>query len=148
VWLDPALNWKEHIAQATRKGLTASEALTCLATSTWGPSARHTRPLYTAVVRPTLLYGSPEWSTQTNGKPLAVSTLAPLQSAQNTYLRTITGGYRRTPKAALEREARVMPIDLYMEVTKGQRQVKTQEHQVEVRIKHAADTVWRRIQRA
>jgi hypothetical protein len=35
-----------------------------------------------------------------------------------------------------------------MEVTKGQRQAKTQEHQVEARIKHAADTVWRRLQRA
>jgi hypothetical protein len=36
VWLDPGLTWKEHIAHATRKGLTALEALSRIATSTWG----------------------------------------------------------------------------------------------------------------
>jgi hypothetical protein len=60
VWLDPKLTWKEHIAQAARKGLAASSAMARLAASTWGPSARNTRLLYTAIVRPTLLYGAQE----------------------------------------------------------------------------------------
>lgn len=46
VWLDPGLTWKEHITQANRKGIAASEALARLATSTWGPSTRNTRLLY------------------------------------------------------------------------------------------------------
>ena len=58
VWLDPKLTWKEHIAQVARKGLAASDAIARLATSTWGPSQRNTRLLYTAAVRPILLYGS------------------------------------------------------------------------------------------
>ena len=58
VWLDPSLTWKEHIAQVTGKGLAASEALSRLVNSTWGPSARNSWLLYTVVARPTLLYGS------------------------------------------------------------------------------------------
>ena len=60
VWLDPKLIWKEYIAHVERKGLVASESIARLATLTWGPSARNTRLLYTAVVRPTLLYGAQE----------------------------------------------------------------------------------------
>jgi hypothetical protein len=57
-WLDPRLTWNEHIAQAARKGQAASEALARLAASTWGPSVRNSRLLYTAVVRPAILYGA------------------------------------------------------------------------------------------
>ena len=145
VWLDPKLTWKEHIAHATRKGLAAFSALSRMAASTWGPSARHTRLLYTAVVRPTLLYGAQEWSIRNDGKPLAASTTDALGKVQNKCLRRITGGYKRTPRAALERETQVMPIDLYTEVAIGQRAVKTKEHQVESQIARAADAVWTRI---
>ena len=46
VWLDPALSWKEHLAQAARKGNAASEALSRLATSTWGP--QYETPLHSS----------------------------------------------------------------------------------------------------
>jgi len=143
VWLDPALTWKEHIAQATRKGNAASEALSRLATSTWGPTARNTRLLYTAVVRPTLLYGSQEWSMRPDGKPLAKTTMAPIHLTQNACLRKLTGGYIRTPRAALERESDIMPIDLYATVGRYQRASKTRVHQVETKISDTADAVWR-----
>ena len=113
VWLDPALTWKEYIAQAIRKGNAASEALSRLATSIWGPTARNTRLLYTAVVRPTLLYGSQEWSMRSDGKPLAKTTIAPIHRTQNACLRKLIGGYIRTPRAALERESDIILIDLY-----------------------------------
>jgi hypothetical protein len=148
VWLDPKLTWKEHIAHASRKGLAAFSALSRMAASTWGPSARHTRLLYTAVVRPTLLYGAQEWSIRNDGKPLATSTTDALGKVQNKCLRRVTGGYKRTPRAALERETQVMPIDLYTEVVIGQRAVKTRGHQVESQIARAADAVWTRMRSA
>jgi len=100
------------------------------------------------VVRPTLLYGAQEWSIRNNGKPLAASTTDTLSKVQNKCLRGVTGGYKRTPRAALERETQVMPMDLYTEVVIGQRAVKTKGHQVEVQIARAADAVWTRMRSA
>jgi len=148
VWLDPSLSWKEHIAQAARKGLAASEALARLATSTWGPSARNSKLLYTAVVRPTLLYSAQEWAMRKNGEPLANSTLAPLEKVQNKCLRRVLGGYKRTPRAALQRESQTPPIDLYIEQAKAQRALSTKHHQVEASIAALADAVWSRMRRA
>ncbi|TQS37845.1 hypothetical protein Golomagni_01665 [Golovinomyces magnicellulatus] len=34
--------------------------------------------------------------------------------AQNQRLRIVTGGYKRTPRAILEREVEIPPIDLHM----------------------------------
>ena len=143
VWLDPALTWKEHIAQATRKGIAASEALSRLASSTWGPTARNSRLLYTAVIRPTLLYGAQEWSMRPDGKPLAKTTMAPIHLTQNACLRKLTGGYIRTPRAALERESDIIPIDLYATVGRYIRASKTRVHPVEAKISDAADAIWR-----
>jgi hypothetical protein len=148
VWLDPGLTWKEHVSQAVRKGLAASEALSRIATATWGPSARSSRLLYTAVVRPTLLYGSQEWSMRGDGKPLALSTTDALHKVQNECLRRIAGAYRRTPRAALERETRVMPINLHMEVSRYQQTNRIKNHQVEAQIARTANTVWSRMRRA
>jgi hypothetical protein len=117
-------------------------------TVTWGPSARSSRLLYTAVVRPTLLYGSQEWSMRGDGKPLAATTTAPLHEVQNKCLRRITGAYRRTPRVALERETHVMPINLHMEVSRYQQANRIKEYQVEVQIARAANTVWSRMRRA
>jgi hypothetical protein len=142
VWLDPALSWKEHVLQASRRGIAASDAIARLATSTWGPSSRNTRLLYTAVVRPTLLYGAQEWSTRIAGAPLPAVTLAPLHRIQNKCLRTITGGYKRAPRAALEQETRIQPLDLYISVTRLTAAIKTQAHPVEAEIAGAADAVW------
>jgi hypothetical protein len=148
VWLDPKLTWREHIAQVTRKGLAASESMARLATSTWGPSARNTRLLYTSVVRPTLLYGAQEWSTRAAGKALPKGRIKPLEKIQNHCLRRITGGYKRTPRAALEKEAHVMPLDLYLDSITDQRAIKTQEDPVEGSIRQAAEAVWTRMRRA
>jgi len=148
VWLDPKLTWKEHIAQATRKGLAASEAAARLAAATWGPSVRNTRLLYTAVIRPAILYGAQEWSKREAGEKLPKARISPLEKVQNICLRRITGGYRRTPRAALEKEAHVMPLDLYVDARTNQSILRTQDHPVETSIRNAAEAVWTRMRRA
>ena len=63
-----------------------------------------------------------------DGRPLALTTIAPLHKVQNECLRRIAGAYRRTPRAALEREIRVMPINLHMEVSRYQQANRIKEH--------------------
>jgi hypothetical protein len=123
--VDPKLKWKEHIQRATRKGHAAFSALSRITASTWGPSMRRSRLLYSAVVRPVMLYGAPVWGTRPNGEPLAKTMLQPLAATQNQYLRRITGGYRRTPSAALEREAAIPPIDIQIDLLALQNAART-----------------------
>jgi hypothetical protein len=58
VWVDPKLSWKEHIKESATRGTAAFEALARLATSTWGPSMRKVRLIYSAAVRPAMMYGA------------------------------------------------------------------------------------------
>ena len=78
VWLDPKLTWTEHITHAARKGAAASDAAARLATSTWGPSMRHTRLLYTAIARPTLYYNVQEWGIGSKSNSILSATINPL----------------------------------------------------------------------
>ena len=132
--MDSKLNWNTHITQATHRGATAFAAASWITASTWGPSFRRTRLLYTAVVRPTMLYGAQIWGIGPSGNFLAKGSLAPLVKLQNQCLRRITGAYKRTPSAALEREAAVPPLDLYIDTVAMQRSVTVQGHSVEENI--------------
>ncbi|OCK83583.1 hypothetical protein K432DRAFT_290707, partial [Lepidopterella palustris CBS 459.81] len=78
VWVDPKLRWKEHIKQATRKGDAAFTSLSRITASTWGPLISRSRLLYTATVRPTILYGVQVEGIQLNGKPAVKTTIRPL----------------------------------------------------------------------
>jgi Reverse transcriptase (RNA-dependent DNA polymerase)/Endonuclease-reverse transcriptase len=142
IWVDPKLQWKEHVQKATSKGNAAYSALSRITASTWGPSMQRSRLIYSAVVRPTMLYGSQVWSIQGNGELLPNTTIKPLQKAQNQCLRKITGGYKRTPTAALEREAMIPPIALYTELTALQRASTVRDHSVEAETAKALDEVW------
>ena len=100
VYVDPKLNWKEHIKEQVGRGTAAFEALSRLATSTFGPSMRKARLVYMATVRPAMMYGAQVWSIQEGEAPKA-SDLRPLKTIQNKCLRSITGGYKRIPTVAL-----------------------------------------------
>jgi hypothetical protein len=58
VYVDPKLNWKEHIKEQVEKGTAAFEALARLATSIFGPSMRKARLIYTPTVCPGMMYGA------------------------------------------------------------------------------------------
>ena len=71
---------------------------------------------------------------RTDGKPLATAIISPLHKIQNECLRRVTGAYKRTPRAALERETGIPPIDLYMEVNRYRRADDIARHEVEKQI--------------
>ena len=142
VWVDPKLQWKEHIQQAVNKGNAAFNALSRITASTWGPSMRRSRLIYSAVVRPAMLHGSQVWSTQGNGKPLPNTMTKPLQRVQNQCLQRITGRYKRTPTAALERETMIPPITVYTELAALQHAATVHNHSAEAKITKTLDEVW------
>jgi hypothetical protein len=142
VWLDPQLTWKDHISKSAAKGESAFNAMTRLTASTWGPSVRKSKLLYTAVARPAMTYGAPVWAAGTDGCLIPTARFKALQVLQNKCLRRTLGAYRRTPTAALEKESGTPPIDLYITALVLQRAVKTEGHPVTQAIRAKLHEVW------
>ena len=99
---------------------------------------RRSRLLYMATVRPAMLYGAQVWGVRDDGGTPAKSLLEPLRKVQNQCLRRVTGAYRRTPIAAIEKEAAIPLIQLYIKTTALQRAAKTASDRVE---KESAETL-------
>jgi len=142
VWVDSKMDWKTHIAEASRKGNAAFEALSRIVTSTWGPTMRRSRLIYSAVISPILLHGAQIWGAGNGGATLAKRMVKPLKKMQNQCLRKVMGAYKRTPTAALEREAAIPPIDLQITAHALERSNSTKDYPVTRAIKQAADNVW------
>jgi len=147
VWMDPKMDWKEHVKKQVARGTAAFESLARIATSTWGPSMRKARLIYSAAVRPAMMYGAQAWGTQ-DGKVAKASIMRPLKMVQNKCLRRITGAYKRTPTAALEREADIPPLDLHVETIALQRAESTADHAVYGNIREAHNYIWSQMREA
>jgi hypothetical protein len=88
-----------------------------------------------------MVYGAQAWYTGPNGKQTK-SNLTQLELIQNKCLRRITGGYKRTPRAAMEREAKVQPLDLYCDTLTMNRALKDRGSKVKEEIKRTVDEIW------
>ncbi len=142
VQVDARLTWRDQIQTAASKGQAAFDALTRFTTSTWGPSMAKSRLVYSAVVRPTMLYGSQVWGVRDDGAAHTQSMLRPLVEVQKKCLRRVTGAYQRTPTAAVEREACVPPLTLYTDTRALQYAAGSASSEVSSRIAEAASNVW------
>ena len=71
------------------------------------------------------------------------SLLKPLRKVQNQCLRRVTGAYRRTPIAAIEKEAAIPPIQLHIETAALQRAAKTASDRVEKESEEALEGIWK-----
>ncbi|POS82407.1 hypothetical protein EPUL_004123, partial [Erysiphe pulchra] len=67
ILVDSRLRWGTQVSQAAQKRHVAFNALSRITSSVWGPSLHNSRLIYTAVVRPTMLYGSQIWDIQKKG---------------------------------------------------------------------------------
>lgn len=95
------------------KAASQAGALTRITASTWGASLGRARLIYSSIVRPAITYGASAWHEPSKGKAIRAGLQA--QKAQNRALRTITGAFKATPIRALEIEAFVPLIDLYLD---------------------------------
>jgi hypothetical protein len=143
VWVDPKLQWKEHCNVAAMKGEKLYSALTRIAASTWGPSMKRSRLLYTAVVRPTMAHGFQVWSQKPDANPTAASTTQALEKIQTKCLRKITGAYKGTSTAAVQREAGVPPLKLWVETQTLQYIARSSNGPAEPAIERTMQSIWR-----
>ena len=102
---------------------------------------RKARLVYTAVIRPAMTYGIQAWGIGPDGKH-ARANVQQLEKVQNRCLRRVTGGYKRTPRAALGREAHVPPLDLYSDTVAMKRALAIRDHPVSSEIRRAAEAIW------
>ena len=61
VWIDPRLRWGPHVKEVLKRMETRTNALTRITASTWGATFTRARQVYSAVIRPALMYGSAVW---------------------------------------------------------------------------------------
>src|SRR6266436_2617339 len=110
IWLDLQLNFNEHVQKTMSKALTATHALKIVGNSIRGMHQEHTRRIYIGAIHPIATYGLPIFWKSKNGK--LQTTLA---TTQNKCLRMITGTFRTTNITAMEIEASIPPIDIWMD---------------------------------
>ncbi|KJZ70702.1 hypothetical protein HIM_09886 [Hirsutella minnesotensis 3608] len=96
--MDKALRFKEHIARAAAKGLTAAMCLRRLKTT----SPKTARQLFIATVAPTMDYASNVWPHACGAREATW-----IERAQRVGAQAITGGFRTVATAVAEAEASV-----------------------------------------
>ena len=87
-------------------------ALRRLTGSTWGATFQRCRTLFTAIIKPAMLYGSEVWSIGKQGKGPSKASLQPLVKLQNAGLRIVAGAFKKILTTLLESETNVPPIEL------------------------------------
>ena len=110
VWLDPKLSFTEHVQKTTSKALAAAHALRLLGNSIRGMHQTHARRIYIGAILPIATYGLGTFWKSKSGRILNTMTLM-----QNKCLCMIMGAFRTTNVSALEIEASIPPIELWMD---------------------------------
>ncbi|KAF7371808.1 reverse transcriptase [Mycena venus] len=109
VWLDSRLTGDVHIKSRAASAVRALNAALTLTHAVWGLKPLMVRDLANTVVLPRADYGVSSLF------PLPMSSLKPLERVNKTMARCITGMYRTTSLAALEKEAALLPAPLQLE---------------------------------
>lgn len=112
--LDWRLSGNAHQQYLRKKMTTQKLSIEKTLASTWGPSLRRSRTVYTAVIRAAIGYASPGWHSVTEGKRPQTLLYKDLHKLQRSCLRAVTGAYNATRTAILETEAFVPPIDIWL----------------------------------
>jgi hypothetical protein len=118
-----------------------ANAITRIATSTWGATFQKARLVYTAVVRPTLTYGAPIWFSPEGKDKTKLSLLRPLEVVQNCCLQMVSGAYRATPIQLLESETGILTLRDYLAMFQAQYQLQKTDTPVAELISSACEQI-------
>ena len=108
VILDKKLHWQENITERIKKANIALFSCKKAIGIRWGFSPKIVHWLYTAVVRPILLYGILVWWPALNRK----TSLTKMHSVQRSAQLCISGALRSTPTDALNVILYLAPLDI------------------------------------
>ena len=89
-----------------------------------------------------MTYRSSIWAIGETEKGPPKSLLKPLQKVQTACLWSITGGYKRTATALLEKEANIPPLQLHIEAAAMQRVQRERNSNVTKYIKTRLNKLW------
>ena len=109
VYFDRKLLFNKHIAKITSKAEAAVASISMLANTIRGLSHYHLRQLYQTCILPVISYASVVWWTGKKRHAQAISKV------QNRAIRLICAAFRTTPIHALEIEASIPPIPLFLD---------------------------------
>ena len=146
VEIDSKLRWSPHVRRVQSKLEQQTNALTRIATSTWGATFGKARLVYTAVVRPALSYGVPIWFSPEGKEATKPSLLRPLEVIQNRCLRVVSGAYKATPIPLLESETNVLSVRDHFSQLQAQYQLRKQNSPVAGLISSACERIQRQLQ--
>jgi hypothetical protein len=115
LWVDKGLTYKKHVQRAAQAGMQKLYSTLRVTQSTWGLAFRQVKQIYSAVIRPTLVYAAPIWCKDAKGSTPAALLVEPLRKVHAQAVRRILGAYRAASAASLEHEAGVPPLGLYLD---------------------------------
>ncbi|MCP3666940.1 MAG: hypothetical protein GY696_31350 [Gammaproteobacteria bacterium] len=110
VVLDSKLLWNCHVEQKCKKAIAAFWQCRRAVGRTWGLSPRITHWIYTAVIRPMIVYGAVVWWV----RGALVTVRGQLGRVQRMACLGITGAMRSTPTAALEALLGIVPLHIFV----------------------------------
>jgi endonuclease/exonuclease/phosphatase family metal-dependent hydrolase len=112
--IDTQLHWGAQLTKVEEKMQRQAAALTRVTASAWGSTLRKSRQVYTAIVRPAMMYGSNIWHRFDKGK-VNHQIIKTLTNQQNRCLRVVAGAYKATAQRDLEAETFIPPIELHLD---------------------------------
>lgn len=104
IYIDRRLTWKTHIEKACNKGKAALNLLSSLLCGRSKLPLESKRLLYTAIIRPAIMYGCEIWGSA------AQTNLAQIQTTQNKVLRVITDAPFYVRNSILHADLQIEPI--------------------------------------
>ena len=107
--LDQKLTWKDHIDKLVDQCTRRLNIMKMIASRQWGADLSSLRCFYLAYIRSKIGYAAEIWSSCCKSQMLRLCRI------QNSALRLITGAVKTTPISAMEIEADVPPLDLFIE---------------------------------
>ena len=111
ITLDRRLNWNMHLQRQVERTSIALGQCCRAVGKTWGLTPKTAMWIYTAVIRPMILYGTIVWWPAVR----FTSKAAKLQQLQRIACLMITGAMSSSPTIALENMLNLPPLDIYVE---------------------------------
>ena len=110
VILDSKLTWKQHLDARASKAITGLWQARRALGPTWGLTPKVSLWIYTAVIRPMLVYGAVVWWERVCFK----TVVGQLDRVQRLACLSVTGAMRSAPTAALEVLLGICPLDIFI----------------------------------
>lgn len=110
ITLDPKLTWNKHVEKVINRAKISLVTVTRACGKTWGFKPKISHWLYTAVIRPSIIYAAVVWWPKVTQR----TTIKNLARIQRLAELITTGAISSTPTAALDAILNLPPLDIFI----------------------------------